>query len=314
MSVRLFVTAVVCGSILAGFAGCGGGGGGAEGEAKYLVAFSQCNIAEPWRRAQNAAMEDEAKLHPSIELVTADAAQDNSRQVSQIKSFISQKVDLLIVAPNEAAPLTPVVAEAHKAGIKIIVLERAILGDTYDCFIGPDNRIIGKQAGELVASLLPNGGNVVEIKGLAGSPPATDRSVPFREALAANPAIKIVHEIEARWLRKDALDLMGPVLSAQPDIDIVYAHNDPMAMGAYLAAQKVGREKDIIFIGIDGIPGPEGGVQMVIDGVLRATFLYPNGGREAIQTAVKMLEGQPVEREITLPTAMIDKSNAQEFL
>lgn len=314
MKVRQIAAALSLVSILLMAAACGGGGDATDGEAKYLVAFSQCNIAEPWRRAQNAAMEDEAKLHPSVKLVTADAAQDNSRQVSQLKSFIAQKVDLIIVAPNEAAPLTPVVQQAYDAGIKIIVLERAILGESYHCFIGPDNRIIGRQVGELVAKLLPDGGNVVEIKGLAGSPPTLDRSDPFREVIAANPKIKIVHEIEGRWLRKDAMDLMGPVLNAQPDIDVIYGHNDPMAMGAYLAAQKVNREKEIIFIGVDGIPGPEGGVQMVIDGVLRATFLYPNCGREVIQTAVKMLDGEEVERKISLPTAMIDKSNAAEYL
>ncbi len=311
---QLGITTIICLSLGLSIAGCGKGSGKADGEVKFIVGFSQCNVAEPWRKAQNEAMEKEAQQHPQIQLEVADAMQDNGKQVAQIRSFITQQVDLIIVAPNEAAPLTPVVKEAYDAGIKVIVLERAILGDTYHCFIGPNNRIIGRQAGELIARLLPDGGNVVEVKGLTGSPPARDRSEPMREVLQEHPNIKIIHEFEARWLRKDALDLMGPVLTAQDDIDIVYAHNDPMAMGAYLAAQKVGREKDMLFIGVDGLPGPEGGCQMVLDGVLYATFLYPNGGKEAIQIAEKILTGQPYESEVVLPTVMIDKNNAAEFV
>jgi ribose transport system substrate-binding protein len=290
------------------FNACGG-----KGDSQFLVGFSQCNLAEPWRQAMNAAVEQEAKNHADIRIICADAHQDNDEQVSQIRSFLSQKIDLLMVSPNEAAPLTPVIKEVFDARIPVIVIDRAILGDSYTCFVGGDNKVIGRQAGEFIAEVLNGKGNIVEIKGLAGSPPAVDRSVPMREVLSHHPDIKIIAEFEARWLRDDANQQFPSVLQAHEDIDLVYAHNDPMAMGAYLAAKNVGREKDIIFVGVDGLPGSDGGAKMVLDGVLRSTFYYPNCGKEAVQIAAKILHGEKVDQTISLDTPIITKENAQQF-
>ena len=289
-------------------ASCGG-----EEDYRYLVGFSQCNLAEPWRQAMNAAVEREGKNHPDLYIIYADAHQDNDEQVSQIRNFLTQKIDLLMVSPNEAAPLTPVINEVYGAGIPVIVIDRAILGDSYTCFVGGDNKVIGRKAGEFIAEVLNGKGNIVEIKGLAGSPPAVDRSVPMREALSQYPGIKIIAEFEARWLRDDANQQFPSVLQAHEDIDLVYGHNDPMAMGAYLAAKNVGREKDIIFVGVDGLPGPDGGAKMVLDGILTATFYYPNCGKEAVQIAAKIHAGEKVDKTISLDTPIITKENAQQF-
>jgi ribose transport system substrate-binding protein len=258
----------------------------------------------------NAEVAARAKDFPDIEVAYADAQQDNAKQVADVENFLRQKIDLLMISPNEARPLTPIVKKAFESGIPVIVLDRAIEGDTYTTFIGADNREIGKAAGTYVAELLHGKGDVVEIKGLPGSPPAQDRSAGFREAIAPYPGIKIVHDPVANWLREEAMAQMESALAAHDHIDLVYAHNDPMAIGAYLAAKAKGRDGEMKFVGIDGLPGLDGGRQAVADGKLSVTFVYPTGGREAVDTAVRIFKGEKVPHKIVLPTLMITKENA----
>jgi len=305
---RLFAlgaAAALAAAALLPAAGCGKAKAG-----KHLIGFSQCNLGEPWRVAMNAEVAARAKDFPDLEVAFADAQQDNARQVADVENFLRQKIDLLMISPNEARPLTPIVRKAFEQGIPVIVLDRAIEGDTYTVFIGADNREIGKAAGKYIADLLQGKGQVVEIKGLPGSPPARDRSEGFREAIAPFPGIQIVHDPVANWLREEAMAQMESALAAHDHIDLVYAHNDPMAMGAYLAAKAKGRDGEMKFIGIDGLPGLDGGRQMVADGKLAATFVYPTGGREAVDAAVRIFAGEKVPHKIVLPTLMITKENA----
>jgi ribose transport system substrate-binding protein len=280
---------------------------GREQEGKHLIGFSQANLGEPWRVAMNAEVEARARDFPGLEIVYADAQQDNAKQVADVENFLRQKVDLLIISPNEATPLTPIVKRAFESGVPVIVLDREIEGDTYTTFIGANNRDIGKAAGEYVGELLAGQGNVVEIKGLPGSTPARDRSEGFREAIAAFPGIAIVHDPVANWLREEAMAQMESALAANARIDLVYAHNDPMAVGAYLAAKAKGRDTAIRFIGIDGLPGLDGGKQSVADGVLAATFVYPTGGREAVEIADRILRKETVPHRIQLKSERITK-------
>lgn len=255
----------------------------------------------------NAEVAARAQDSPDLEIVYADAQQDNAKQVADVENFLRQKIDLLIISPNEAKPLTPVVKRAFDAGIPVIVLDREIEGDTYTTFIGADNRAIGRAAGEYAAQLLGGKGDVVEIKGLPGSTPARDRSAGFRAAIAQYPGIHIIHDPVANWLREEAMTQMEAALAAHPHIDLVYGHNDPMAIGAYLAARAKGREKEMQFIGIDGLPGLDGGRQAVADGKLAATFVYPTGGKQAVEAAVQILHGEQVPHRITLPTGRITR-------
>ena len=280
---------------------------GKEQGTKKLIGFSQANLGEPWRVAMNAEVAEAAKQHPEFEVVYADAQQDNAKQVADVENFLRQKIDLLIISPNEAKPLTPIVKRAFEAKIPVIVLDREIEGDTYTTFIGANNRDIGKAAGEFVAKVLNGKGDIVEIKGLPGSTPARDRSEGFREAIAQFPDIKIIHDPVANWLREEAMTQMEAALSAHAKIDLVYAHNDPMAMGAYLAAKAKGRDAQMKFVGIDGLPGLDGGKQAVRDGKLAATFVYPTGGKEAIDIASKILKGEQVPHRITLGTEQVTK-------
>ncbi len=258
----------------------------------------------------NAQVAARARDFPQIQIAYADAQQDNAKQVADVENFLRQKIDLLIISPNEARPLTPIVQKVFAQRIPVVILDRAIEGDTYTCFIGADNREIGRAAGKYIVELLHGKGDIVEIKGLPGSPPARDRSDGFREAIAGLPDIHVVHDPVANWLREEAMTQMESALQAHPHIDLVYAHNDPMAMGAYLAAKAKGREKEIKFVGIDGLPGLDGGRQAVADGKLAATFVYPTGGREAVEIADKILSGQAVPHKIVLPTRMITPEKA----
>lgn len=258
-------------------------------EIKYLIGMSQCNLGEPWRVVMNNDINAEALKHKDLRIIFTDAAQDNQRQIKDVEKLLSLGIDLLLISPNEAAPLTPIVDKAYHAGIPVIVIDREIKSENYTMFIGADNKDIGRQAGEFAVECLgKNGGSIIEIQGLPGSIPAIDRSVGFREIIAQYPNIKIVDTIVADWLRDKAEDELSKKLGDYDNIDLVYAHNDPMALGAYRAAQRLGIG-DIMYIGIDGLPGQDGGIQMVDDGILKATFIYPTGGKEAVDYAIKIL-------------------------
>lgn len=281
---------------------------------KFVIGFSQPNKAEPWRTWMDNQLMGEANKHPQLEVIYADAQQDNSKQVADVENFLRQRVDLLIISPNEAKPLTGVVKRVYDGGIPVIVVDRSVEGEAYTAFIGANNREIGKQAGEYAAQLLGGKGNIVEIKGLSGSTPAVDRSAGFHEAVKAHPEMKIIADPVADWLRDKGRDQAEAALRANERIDLIYAHNDPMAMGGYLAATAMNRAANLRIIGIDGLPGSEGGAKAVLDGKLSATFLYPTGGKEAIETAMKILNKEQIPRKITLETARITKDNAAQYV
>jgi ribose transport system substrate-binding protein len=282
-------------------------------DADYLIGMSQANVGEPYRQQMNDDIAAAAKQFKNFDVKFADAAQDNSKQVSDVENFLTQGIDLLIISPNEATPLTAVVKKAYDKGVPVIVLDRKVDGDAYTQFIGADNQEIGKRAGEYVAKLLPNGGNVAEIKGLQGSTPAKEREDGFKQGIAANPKVKVVADGVGDWLRDKGQSQAEAILKANADIDLVYAHNDPMAEGAYLAAKAAGKADSIKFIGIDGLPIPSGGIKAVEQGRLAATFVYPTGGKEAIASADGLLNKcQGIEKQVTLQTQQVTKDNAAE--
>ena len=192
----------------------------------------------------NADIRNAAAKHENIKITFKDAQNDTLKQRSQMEEFISAGVDLIIISPKEAAPLTPVVAQAYKKGIPVIVLDRRVLGDQYTCFIGADNKKIGKAAGQWIAEKLGGKGKVVELKGLMTSTPGQDRHSGFREGIKDSD-IEIVFEADMKWLEPNARKEMESALARFDKIDLVYAHNDPGAHGAYLAALASGREKDM---------------------------------------------------------------------
>ncbi len=244
----------------------------AEKKDKYVIGMSQCNLGEPWRVAMNDQIAMAAEKHPEFEVIFADAAQDNSKQIADIENFVQMGVDLIITSPNEATPLTNAVSAAYDAGIPVILLDRKIDGDKYTQFIGADNVDMGRIAGEYIAdTLLPDGGKVCEIKGLEGTSGGIDRDNGFREGIKKNDKIEIVAVNNADWLREKAITVAEEMLQTNDEIDLFLALNDPMAEGAYIAAKNAGREGDILFVGFDGLPTPDGGIRSVMDGRLSMT-------------------------------------------
>lgn len=288
----------------------------AEKKDKYVIGMSQCNLGEPWRVAMNDQIAMAAEKHPEFEVIFADAAQDNSKQIADIENFVQMGVDLIITSPNEATPLTNAVSAAYDAGIPVILLDRKIDGDKYTQFIGADNVDMGRIAGEYVAdTLLPDGGKVCEIKGLEGTSGGIDRDNGFREGIKKNDKIEIVAVNNADWLREKAITVAEEMLQTNDEIDLFLALNDPMAEGAYIAAKNAGKEGDILFVGFDGLPTPDGGIRSVMDGRLSMTQVYPTGGTEAIESAYQLLvEGKELDKTLTLTSEIVVPDNAEELI
>ncbi|WP_284745758.1 substrate-binding domain-containing protein [Amycolatopsis sp. RTGN1] len=284
---------------------------GAEG--KYTIGVSQANVAEPYRKQMDDDIARAAKQFPQFTVTFADAQQDNAKQVADVENFLTQRIDLLIISPNEATPLTAVVKKAYDKGIPVLVLDRKVDGDAYTQWIGADNVDIGRQAGQYLADkVLPQGGKIAEIRGLAGSTPAKERQDGFAKGIEGR-GIDIVTTVDGDWLREKGQQQADAIFKAHPEIQAVYAQNDPMAEGAYLAAKAAGLDQKIKFIGIDGLPIPPGGIKAVEAGRLAATFVYPTGGREAVESAKSILVdcAKPAKTQM-LPTQLVTQANAAE--
>lgn len=292
---------------------------GAGEPKKFRIGMSQANNAEPWRAAMNAQIAAAAAQHPEIEVVFADAAQNNAQQVADVERFLSEGIDLLIISPNEATPLTNVVAKAYDQGTPVIILDRKVNGDKYTMWIGADNKLIGRKAGEYVAhwcekqALSPC--TVMELRGLEGSTPALERGDGFREGIAANPNVKIVASQNADWLYDKAVPLAEAMFKANSTINVIYGHNDPMGEAAIVGAHNLKRDlSKSLVIGIDALPTHDGGIQSVLNERLNVTYVYPTGGAQAIEWAVKILEQQITPpKEVVLDTEEVTGANAAEI-
>jgi ribose transport system substrate-binding protein len=297
---KIFVTPLLIGSML-----IFGISAFAQGR-KFVIGMSQCNLGEPWRVQMNADIRRSAAEHPELNVVCKDAQNDTLKQRAHVEEFISAGIDLLLISPKEAAPLTSSVAEAYRKGIPVIVLDRRVLGSEYTVFIGADNKMIGLAAGRWIASRLGNTGRIVELKGLMTSTPGQDRHSGFLDGIRGT-GLEVIFEADMKWLEPDARKEMESALAVHRRIDLVYAHNDPGAHGAYLAAKAAGREKEMLFVGIDALP-QEGRIY-VQQGILAASFEYPTGGKEAIDIALLILRGGKVPKEITLRSRFFTPEN-----
>jgi ribose transport system substrate-binding protein len=284
------------------------------GKKQFVVGYSQSNNAEPYRAQLNIQLQHFVGQYPDLKLLPiTDAQQDSGKQVSHVQQFVQQKVDVLIVSPNEAAPLTAAVQQACDAGIPVIILDRTVNTDCYSTFIGGDNYVAGQKAGELAVQLLPSGGNVVELQGILSNQPQIDRDKGFRDAIKANPKIKIVDHREAKWLKEEATKVMDQWLARGLSIDLVYAENDPMALGAYLSATGKGKQNSIKFIGTDGLAIPDGGIRAVQQKKLAGTFIYPTGAEEAAKAAEALANGKTVEKKQVLDIEGVTPENAAKL-
>ena len=275
----------------------------------FRIGVAQCSD-DSWRHKMNDEILREAMFYDGVAVEIRSAGDDNRKQAEDVRYFMDKGVDLLIISANEAAPMTPVVEEAYQKGIPVILIDRKILSDKYTAYIGADNYEIGRAVGNYIASSLQGKGNVVELTGLGGATPAMERHQGFMAAISNFPDIKLIDKADAAWESGPAEVEMDSMLCRHPKIDAVYAHNDRIAPGAYRAAKKVGREKEMLFVGIDALPGKGNGLELVLDSVLNATFIYPTNGDKVMQLAMNILEKKPYPRETVMNTAVVDHTNA----
>lgn len=277
----------------------------------YTIGFSQCIGSDLWRRTMLDEMKMELSLHPGVRFIYADADGNSRKQVQQVKDMVDQGIDILIISPNEAQPLTGIVEQTYNKGIPVIVIDRKTASTLYTAYVGADNVEIGRMAGEYMGNLLKRKGNVIEIMGLPGSSPAIERERGFADGLKKFPNVRIVRQLYGDWLKDHAETQLSQTASQLPVVDAIFAHNDVMASGAraILNTRHIG--KKIRLIGVDALPGEGGGLQMIDSKIIDASLLYPTGGKEAIVTAFKILNKEPFLKENILQSQVIDSTNAQ---
>ncbi len=274
---------------------------------KIIIGFSQCTSNDQWRQSMNSEMYRTASFHPELELIIKDAEGENWRQIKQIENFIEQKVDLLIISPNQSDPITDIAVSAFEKGIPTIIIDRKINSYKYSAYIGADNYEIGKNVAQYIGTLFKSPKKIIEITGLEGSSPAQERHSGFIEGLKSYSQLKLIYSEDGKWDQINAEEITKNLIDSI-DFDVVFAHNDIMALGASKII-KQNSNKNTFIIGIDALPIL--GLDMVDKGIINASFLYPTGGNEAINLALKILNKQPHYKLNLLSSAIVDNSNAK---
>ena len=281
---------------------------GDDDKAKISIGFSQSIDNDIWRNSMNHSMEIEAALHPEVSLTIYNANRQAKKQIQDIEKFISNKVDIIIISPFESDSIVSAIEKAKSNGIPVIIVDRKANTSNYTAYLGADNVEVGRIAGRHIASLSKGKANVIEIKGSSYTSPGLERSLGFNQIVKQYPNIKVI-TIESQ---KDELprDVYIKILENTPDINYVFAYNDVIAYQAWEATNGKSAKNKIKFIGVDGVNGPFGGIQLVKDRALEATVLYPTGGSEAIKLALKIANKDIVPKNNKLNTILIDSLNA----
>ena len=279
---------------------------------RHVIGLSQCMLDDAWREAMINDMRIEASNYDDVEIIIKDAQNNNETQIQQIRDLIRQKVDVLIISPYQSEPITAVAEEAYRAGIPTIITDRKVNTDQYTSFVGANNYEIGLAAGNYAAHYLPPNAIILEIWGLTQTSPAQERHKGFVDALREREDLSF-RKIEGQWL-VDTARMELQKLEHPEQIDFVYAHNDMMAIAAreYFMAWDSIRGRDLRIIGVDAVAGA--GLEAVEDGRINASFLYPTGGEQVIRTAMRIIQGEPVDKFIPLRTAPVDHQSARTLL
>ena len=275
----------------------------------FIIGMSQSNLYEPWRLCMNKEIEEEAKKHGNVKIIYKDAGGDGEKQKRDIKDLIDFGADLLIVSINNSKQLTEEIKKAHEA-IPVIILDRAAPEDDYTLYIGSDIKSIGIQVGKMVGELAVNNNvKVIEVQGMLNSSSDEEITSGFKESISKYKNINVDRTIVANWQKNEAQDKVEAILKEDKDVDIIFAHSDYMALGAYYA--KVSTKADNVkIIGIDGLNGREGGIELVKNGILIGTFTCKTGGKEAVDYALKILnKKEDVPKKIILECNKITKES-----
>ena len=283
--------------------------GCAQQPRKYVIGVSQCS-EDTWRDKLNDELKMGEYLNDSLIVKLASSNDDNVLQNKQVNQFIDEGVDLLIVSPNQLSAISKAVERAYDKGIPVILYDRKTNSDKYTAFIGCDNYTIGKSMGTFIAQQLQGKGRIVEIRGLEGSSPALERHRGFMDAIKPYPGLQVVASEGGNWKEEGGIQAMKRILKQTQDFDYVFAHNDCLAWGAYVAARQMRVTRNYKYTGVDGMATEGGGLELVRDGIFEASYLYPTKGDEVIALAMKILKHQPYERDNYLSTSIITQANA----
>lgn len=283
--------------------------GCAQQPRKYVIGVSQCS-EDIWRDKLNDELKMGEYLNDSLIVKLASSNDDNVLQNKQINQFVDEGVDLLIVSPNQLSAISKAVERAYDKGIPVILYDRKTNSDKYTAFIGCDNYTIGKSMGTFIAQQLQGKGRIVEISGLEGSSPALERHRGFMDAIKPYPGLQVVASEGGNWKEEGGIQAMKRILKQTQDFDYVFAHNDRLAWGAYVAARQMRVKRNYKYTGVDGMATEGGGLELVRDGIFEASYLYPTKGDEVIALAMKILKHQPYERDNYLSTSIITQANA----
>ena len=283
--------------------------GCAQQPRKYVIGVSQCS-EDTWRDKLNDELKMGEYLNDSLIVKLASSNDDNMLQNKQVNQFIDEGVDLLIVSPNQLSAISKAVERAYDKGIPVILYDRKTNSDKYTAFIGCDNYTIGKSMGTFIAQQLQGKGRIVEISGLEGSSPALERHRGFMDAIKPYPGLQVVASEGGNWKAEGGIQAMKRILKQTQDFDYVFAHNDCLAWGAYVAARQMRVKRNYKYTGVDGMATEGGGLELVRDGIFEASYLYPTKGDEVIALAMKILKHQPYERDNYLSTSIITQANA----
>lgn len=275
------------------------------------IGFSQAMTTDDWRKQMNSSIKIEASLRPEVNLTIQDANNNVDKQIEDIERFISNKVDVIIVSPIESKPLTAVVEKSIKAGIPVLVVDRKIDSENYTAYLGADNIEVGRIAAKYIISKSSGSGKIIEIVGASGSSPAYERSLGFNQIIRDNPRFRVINSIQGNWEKESVKAPLKEILLQNNDIEYVFAHNDRMALSAWETAKTLGLENKIKFIGVDGLNSVNGGIELVKNGILDGTILYPTGGNEALKLALKINNNEPIAKNNLLKTIVIDPVNAE---
>ena len=292
--------------LIALFASC------TEQKSKYRIGVSQCS-SDIWREKLNTELLMGTYFHEDVELLFASADDSDERQISQIEDFVREGIDLLIVAPNQVATVTPTIDKVYDQGIPVIVFDRKTDSEKFTASIGADNYEMGRLMGEYIATELKGKGKVLEIMGLKGSSPAIERHNGFSDALKSFPQIELIASLQGDWTEESAAKAMKSFKYDYSQIDYVFGQNDRMAVGASKVISKY-PGAHALYCGIDGLPGKGGGIECVRDSILKASYIYPTHGDEVLQLAMNILEGKPYEKENPLTASLVTKDNANVLL
>lgn len=276
---------------------------------RTVIGVSQCSD-DLWRQKVNREIKIGQYQYKNVDVVFASADNNGQRQARQIDSLVKAKVDLLVVAPSDVKTVAPAIERAYRAGIPVILYDRMIESTHYTAYIGTDNVAIGKEMADYLAHQLQGRGTVVEITGERGSTPVADRHRGFMQGMKAFPQIQVV-TLEGDWNLAGAKKLMRQYMDAGKPVDAVFGHNDAEAWGAQQAAKDKNREKQMLFVGIDGLPGENQGVDLVAKGVMTASYIYPTKGEAIVPLAMNILQGKPYKRMNYFQSALVTAENAK---